>query len=286
MGFMISRAYAKINLGLLIRDKRPDGYHTIETIFHRIDLSDELVLEPAEVITIISDTRDVPADETNLCFKAALLLQQSLGLRAGVRITLRKNIPVGAGLGGGSADAAEVLRHLPHLWQCSLSEQAVRSLALKLGSDVPYFLRRGSAIGRGRGEILDYFDLDVPYTILLCNPNIHISTAWAYQQVRPSSARPALELRDLIVAGMRDPERLVAELKNDFEPAVFKAHPDVRHLKEAMVHGGAVFASLSGSGSSIYGFFSNPDDARGVSSDCAAKGYRTFLTPPHFRIPD
>lgn len=283
---MITRAYAKINLGLLVRDRRPDGYHSIETVFHRIDLCDELVLEPAEEISMVSDSRDVPTDEANLCFKAAVLLQQSLGLRAGVRITLRKNIPVGAGLGGGSADAAEVLRHLPHLWQCSASEQTVQSLALKLGSDVPYFLRRGSAIGRGRGDILDYFDLDVPYTILVCNPNIHISTAWAYQQVRPSAAHPALQLRDLVVSGMHDPGRLVSELRNDFEPAVFKAYPEVRRLKEAMVRGGAAFASLSGSGSSIYGFFSSPDEARGVSSDCAAKGYRTFFTPPHFRIPD
>ncbi len=283
---MISRAYAKINLGLLVREKRPDGYHAIETVFHRIDLCDELALEPADEISVVSDTREVPADETNLCFKAALLLQKALGLRAGVRITLRKSIPVGAGLGGGSADAAGVLRHLPNLWQCTLGEQAVQSIALKLGSDVPYFLRRGSAVGRGRGEILEYFDLDVPYIILLCNPNIHISTTWAYQQVRPSSAHPAPELRDLVVAGMRDPERLVTGLRNDFEPAVFKAYPEVLHLKEAMVHGGAAFASLSGSGSSIYGFFSNPDDAREVSSDCAAKGYRTFLTPPHFRIPD
>ncbi len=280
----MSRAYAKINLGLLVRDKRPDGYHDIETVFHRIDLCDELALEPADEITVVSDTREVPSDESNLCFKAAVLLQQSLGRRAGVRITLHKNIPVGAGLGGGSADAAGVLRHLPLLWQCSVSEQAVHSIALTLGSDVPYFLRRGSALGRGRGEILDYFDLDVPYTILLCNPNIHISTAWAYQQVRPSSAPSTPDLRDLIVAGMHEPKRLVDELRNDFEPAVFKAYPEVLQLKETMVRGGAEFASLSGSGSSVYGFFTTPDRAQAVSSRCAARGYRTFLTPPHFRI--
>lgn len=280
------RAHAKINLGLLVRDKRPDGYHNIETVFHRIDLSDELVLEPADEIAVVSDTQDVPSDASNLCFKAAALLQHSLGVQAGVRITLRKNIPVGAGLGGGSADAARVLQSLPRLWQCSANELTLRSLALELGSDVPYFLGRGSALGKGRGEILNYFDLDVPYAILLCNPNIPISTAWAYQQVQPVAGTPTPDLRDLIIAGMRDPGRLVNELRNDFEPAVFRTYPDVRHLKEAMVRGGAEFASLSGSGSSVYGFFSRPDDAREVSDLFAAKGYRTSLTPPHFKIAD
>ncbi len=278
----MSKAYAKINLGLLIHNKRPDGYHNIETVFHRINVFDEIFLKEDSGIHVDSSAPEVPGDESNLCYRAAILVKQELGVETGVTITLNKKIPVGAGLGGGSSDAATVLQTLPRFWGSRLSQPTLLQMALQLGSDVPFFLEHGSAVGRGRGEVLERFELDVPFTILLCNPNIHVATSWAYRQVKPRGENGTVDLRTVVLRGMSEPQRLVTELKNDFEPAVFGEYPDVRNVKDEMMTGGAVFASMSGSGSSVYGFFARREQAQSMSACFDAKGYRTFLTEPHF----
>lgn len=277
------RAYAKINIGLRILRKRPDGYHDIETVFHRIDLFDVIDLSQAEEIVVAASSSEVPADESNLCHKAARLLQDHLHRTVGVRIAITKNIPVGAGLGGGSSDAATVLRALPRLWNVSIDEPTLQALALQLGSDVPYFLGRGSAVGRGRGEVLEPFELQIPYTILVCNPNIPISTGWAYANVVPDSS-PTQDLKHIVTEGMRKPALLVDALRNDFEEPVFAHYPEIRQIKETMMRNGAVYASLSGSGSSVFGFFPDAGDAGTTAHTLRAKGWRTFLTPPHFTM--
>jgi len=274
------RAYAKINLGLVVFEKREDGYHDIETVFHRIDLFDEVTIEQSDAITVVSSDRDVPNDETNICYKTAKVLQQHLGVSEGVTISIRKNIPVGAGLGGGSSDAALVLQELPKFWQRSVDRETIRRMALQLGSDVPYFLGTGSALARGRGEILEYFQLGIPYTILLCSPAIHISTAWAYNNVIP--LKKAVNLKGLLLEGINTPIRLVNGLRNDFEPLIFRHYPEIMRVKEAMMRGGAEFALMSGSGSSVYGFFSRTDFADEVAKYFKSMGYRTYLTGPHF----
>jgi len=276
----LHRAYAKINLGLLVVEKRPDSYHNIETIFHRIDLSDEIHFEQAPAILVSCSTDEAPSNETNICYKAAQLLQQHAGVRSGVKITIKKNIPVGAGLGGGSADAGLVLRELPGFWGCTVSDAVLQSIGLQLGSDVPYFLGKGTALAKGRGEILEYFQLDVPYSILVCHPNIHVSTAWAYQRVTP--AKLSIDLKRLVIEGMKNPLHLVNGLRNDFEPAVFREHPEIMRVKETMMRGGADFALMSGSGSSVFAFFSRADFAREVEEHLQSLGYRTSLTKPHF----
>ncbi|MCC6398975.1 MAG: 4-(cytidine 5'-diphospho)-2-C-methyl-D-erythritol kinase, partial [Bacteroidetes bacterium] len=177
------RAYAKINLGLYVVERRPDGFHNIETIFHRVDIADTIRLAPAREITVTSSSPEAPSDSSNICHGAASMLRDHLGVTRGVHIHIEKQIPVGAGLGGGSADAACILRELPAFWGAAVPDQVLSTLALKLGSDVSFFLSPGSAVARGRGEILEYFPLDIPYTILLCNPNVHVSTAWAYAQI-------------------------------------------------------------------------------------------------------
>ncbi len=279
----MARAYAKINLGLRVLEKRPDGYHNIETVFHRIDLYDELALSPSETINMVSSSPDTPGDESNICYKAARLLQEHVKSDAGVRIALTKKIPVGAGLGGGSSDAAMVLRQLPALWGCTVDEDVLSSIALQLGSDVPFFLGTMSALGRCRGEQLEYFDLAVPYAILLCNPNIHVATSWAYQHIRPHTTDERTSLREIVMEGMQKPDILTEHLHNDFEEQVFREYPEVSAVKELMLQRGSVFASMSGSGSSVYGFFASADAAMSVKMQLDAKGYRTFLTPPHFR---
>jgi 4-diphosphocytidyl-2-C-methyl-D-erythritol kinase len=278
----VYRAYAKINIGLRIVGRRPDGYHDIETVFHRVNLYDEILIRPADEISVSSTDPAVPGGRENICFKAAEILQCHLGVKEGAEITIQKRIPVGAGLGGGSANAGVLLRALPRFWGHAIDEVDLSRLALDIGSDVPYFLGRGPAYARGRGELLECFDLEVPYTILLCSPGINVSTAWAYRQARPAAALPETDLKTLVTEGMENPSRLREEVQNDFEPVVFSAHPEIRHIKETLYKEGAVFALVSGSGSSLFGMFTESRKAEEASTRLASAGMQTALTPPRF----
>lgn len=284
------RAYAKINLGLRVTGKRTDGYHEICTVFHRIGLFDDILLRPSDAITVHTTDPAAPSDETNICHTAALMLRENLearkGVGPGVRIDITKRIPVSAGLGGGSADAAAVLRSLPALWGKSLPQDDLRELALRLGSDVPFFLGEDSALGTGRGEVLEYFRLDVPFAILLCTPPVQVSTQWAYSRIvpRPPERPDQEDLRSLLLRGMSDPLLLRENLVNDFESPVFKEHPVIRSIKESMARDGALFASMSGSGSSVYGFFHDTEGAGLAAASLTSPGFRTFITPPHSRV--
>lgn len=274
------RAYAKINLGLFILAKRKDGYHTIETVFHRVDLFDEISLAPSSEITVESSSREAPGGEENICFKAAKMLQEHFPIATGAKITIQKEIPVGAGLGGGSSDAAAILLHLPKFWGIAVAEQQLLSLALQLGSDVPYFIRSGSAHARGRGEILEDIPLDIPYFILLCNPGIHVSTAWAYQRVSPR--KRAVNLAILVQKGMRDPKDLLG-IENDFESTVVDEYPVVGEVKQTMIENGAVFSLMSGSGSTVYGLYNDLTLVHRTSRALEVRGFKTHLTLPHFK---
>ncbi len=278
------RAYAKINIGLYVVDRRPDGFHNIETVFHRIDIADTIHLTAAPDLVVTSSSPDAPSDPSNICYKAAVLLREYLGVTQGAHIHIEKRIPVGAGLGGGSSDAATVLRELPSFWGTTVPEQALRTLALRLGSDVPYFLSSGSAVAKGRGEILEYFQLDVPYAILLCSPNVHVATRWAYGQIRPGTAGKAEDLRFVVRSGMQKPSILGTSLRNDFEPIVFAAYPVVRDLKQRLLDAGAAFALMSGSGSTVYGLFADSVSASACAAPFRTLGYRTFVTDPHFQV--
>ncbi|MBI1803058.1 MAG: 4-(cytidine 5'-diphospho)-2-C-methyl-D-erythritol kinase [Ignavibacteriae bacterium] len=284
------KAYAKINLGLRILRKREDGYHDIETIFHRVNIFDEIALSPSNTISMECSDASIPTDERNLCIKTARLLEHESRAIRGVQIILKKDIPVGAGLGGGSSDAAAVLLGLNKLWQLNLSHEMLRSLALTLGADVPYFLRSGSAFATGRGEILEYFSLDVPYWIVLVCPNIHVSTAWAYQNTHITYRTPVvsgveplhISLKEIVLNHITYPKKLQTHLHNDFEPLVFATHKSVSHVKDTLIADGAVFAQMSGSGSSVYGFFTSEQQARAVMNEFGRR-CRVFLTPPNFR---
>ena len=276
-------SYAKINLGLRIVGRRPDGFHNIETVFHRIDLADFVDFAPGDGISIVTNSPEVPADTRNICHAAATSLQQHLDCAAGVRIILTKAIPVGAGLGGGSSDAATVLRYLPRFWGRSADEKMLQSIACDLGSDVPFFLGERSALARGRGEILEYVDLDIPFAILLVHPGIRVSTSWAYSQARPTGEASSTSLLEILVSGIDDPERLRKSLRNDFEAIVFNAHPEVKRVRDTMIELGATYASMSGSGSSVFGFFPDTNAADTASAVFRDRRYTTSVTPPHFR---
>ena len=275
--------YAKINLGLRIIGKRDDGFHDIETVFHRIQLADSITFAPAERISLVTDNPSIPGDERNICYAAASMLHRHIGPSGGARITLAKLIPVGAGLGGGSSDAAIVLRRLPGFWGVRIEEKILHSIALELGSDVPFFLGDRSAFARGRGELLEYFDLDIPYAILLVHPGIHVSTSWAYAQVTPTKRNERSDLLEILRRGIDDPRHLRDCLKNDFEPVVFSTYPGVLAVRDDMNRLGAVYAAMSGSGSSIFGLFPDTDEARHAGEHFRGKGYFVSITPPHFR---
>ncbi len=276
------RAYAKINIGLRVLEKRPDGYHNIETVFHQIDLYDELVFAPADVITLTTTSSEIPTDSNNLCVRAAETLQRYTRTKKGVAIALKKNIPVGAGLGGGSSDAASVLVVLNRLWKTGLVQEELSSLAATLGSDVPFFVRGGTAVGTSRGELLDYFRLEFPFVIVTVTPPIHISTAWAYSHVKPRATNPTESLRSIVERGLMNPSGMAAAISNDFEESVFEAHPQIRRMKDTLMSSGALFALMSGSGSSVFGLFRDIDSARTATGRFVPPA-TVSLTPPNFQ---
>jgi 4-diphosphocytidyl-2-C-methyl-D-erythritol kinase len=281
------KAYAKINLGLRILRKREDGYHEIETVFARVNPFDEINLELDSKISMTSNEINLPIDGANLCIRAANLLQQQSGITKGAKISLIKNIPIGAGLGGGSSDAASTLIGLVKLWDLKISEEKLCSIALELGSDVPYFLKTGTAFATGRGEILEYFNFDLPYWIVLLYPNIHISTAWAYQSLNDAHSHyishptSHITLKDFLIKNIHNPHELNQHLLNDFEPVVLHQHKQIGFAKLMLYSEGACFAQMSGSGSSVFGFFK--DEHKAVSAaEKLQNRYKVFITPPNF----
>ncbi|MCI0705978.1 MAG: 4-(cytidine 5'-diphospho)-2-C-methyl-D-erythritol kinase [Ignavibacteriae bacterium] len=280
---MTLRAYAKINLGLQILGKRPDGYHDIETVFHQINIADEIeVTHGSHGVRLHSDSRDIPSDQSNLCVKAALLLQQITGMQRGADIVLRKRIPIGAGLGGGSSDAAATLIGLTRLWGLDISNDELRTLSLSLGADVPFFIDGGTAYATGKGERLEPIELEVPYWILTVTPAVHVSTSWAYGKLELNHHLRHENLRTLVATRIHEPRVMLNKLRNDFEPLVFRYYPEVMQAKERVVRGGADFALMSGSGSSVFGLFSDGSYAKELA-DALVNDYRVSLTEPYFK---
>ncbi len=275
------RAYAKINIGLRILGKRTDGYHDIETIFHEVDLYDEISLEPSDDVRFLTSSTTIPTDDRNLCVKAAHALRTQTHFRGGARICLTKKIPVGAGLGGGSSDAAIVLHGLNLLWHTALPPSELEKIAAPLGSDVPFFIRGGSALGTSKGEVLTALELHIPYWILTVTPSIHISTAWAYSHLQLTDSKRAGTFDSFVQRGLVDRQALAATVTNDFESTVFQSYPEIGQLKEKLMSLGAAFAQMSGSGSSVYGFFGEERVARKAQD--TFKPFVTSLTAPEFK---
>lgn len=257
------KAFAKINIGLFLTGKRPDGYHTLETVFAPVNWYDTLEFTSSGDVLMSCSDASLPVDDGNLCVRAARLLQQHTGTRRGVAIHLQKVLPFGAGLGGGSSDAAVVLRTLNRLWELSLPSAELHALAVRLGADVPYFLEMSTmAYAGGIGDELEELPLTLPYYIVTVFPDVHISTAWAYRNFYPRFGRPVPDLRrSLNEICTQGREELLQEFENDFQPAVFDHYPAVMAVWQQLVDAGAVYASLSGSGSALFGFFTERSTA-------------------------
>lgn len=259
---MVAFPNAKINIGLRIIEKRPDGFHNLETIFFPVGWKDavEIISNPENKqavswsqsgITIPGDTQD------NLCIKAYHLLQADFPEIPPVHMHLLKAIPMGAGLGGGSADAAFVLQILNQQYNLNISTRRLMEYALQLGSDCPFFIINKPCLATGRGELLEEIQLDLSaYKILIVNPGIHINTGWAFSKITPQ--KPATCLSDLFKLPIHEWQQLII---NDFEKPVMEAHPELASLKEALLSNGAVYSAMSGSGSSFYGIFHKESQA-------------------------
>ena len=271
---------AKINLGLHIHKKREDGFHELETILQMVTWFDELQLEgTCEKVELFCDTPEIPNDETNLVVKAARLLQKHFpGRCAGVKITLKKSIPSGAGLGGGSGNAAGVLLALNHLWDLKISRENLIALSGELGSDVPFFLISPCAIGTGKGEILEPIKNPINLYVLMIYPNLPLSTPWVYDNLKLKLTKHKNNISILTNFLMRsDFAQLGAALYNDLEPIVFQRYPEILEIKNELLRSGAGGALLSGSGSTVFGIFDNPDLAKKALARFAGKKHKVFL---------
>ncbi len=251
---MISFPRAKINIGLKVVEKRSDGFHNIETIFYPVPLSDALEFvttdEPGEDELVITgiDIRTRPGQ--NLIIKAVKRLRDNYSFPK-LRIHLHKVIPPGAGLGGGSSDAACILKSVIKRFQFPVKEDELKALALKTGSDCPFFLNPVPSIAEGRGDVLKEIKPRLAgYHLVLINPGIHISTREAYQNCQPSV--PEIGLEELYSHKISEWGKIIL---NDFEDFVFKVYPEVSELKKALYKTGAVYCSMTGSGSAVYGIY-------------------------------
>jgi 4-diphosphocytidyl-2-C-methyl-D-erythritol kinase len=252
---MISFPKAKINIGLRVKQKRPDGFHDIETLFYPVGLSDVLEFgefcKPESKDHLAVTGLDIgPGDGVNLVLKALDVMREEFTIPI-LNIHLHKAIPSGAGLGGGSSDAACMLRALQKRFSLPVTDSELRSMALKVGSDSPFFIDPVPSFATGRGEILDPFEPVLKdHFIVIINPAIPISTREAYMNCRP--AFPESELRTLVSQPVKTWRQSVS---NDFEDYAFRKHPEIREIKDALYRSGAIYSSMSGSGSSVYGIY-------------------------------
>lgn len=263
-------APAKVNLILRVLRKRQDGYHDISTLMQPVAIYDEITVRVDEGsgITLSCSNPAVPADNTNLAWRAAELFLNHTGITCRAGIDIKKNIPAGAGLGGGSSDAASVLRGLNTLLDAGLGADDLMRIGASIGSDVPFFILGAPAIATGRGEVLEAVPLP-RYWYVLVNPGFEVSTAWVYKNLDLTKAR-----QDYILSYsgevFENPDKLVTIMVNDLEAAAFGLHPGIRSIKDAVLSAGAVGALMSGSGPTVFGLFRGAAQAQAAAETLKA----------------
>jgi 4-diphosphocytidyl-2-C-methyl-D-erythritol kinase len=249
---MICFPNAKINLGLSVVSKRPDGFHNLETIFYPLLIRDVLELIPSQNTELITTGLAVPGDQNNnLVVKAYEKMKTLYPQTGALEIHLHKAIPMGAGLGGGSSDAAAMIIIINRLFKLHLSDDELMKRASELGSDCPFFMQNHPCFASGRGEMLESMDLDLSrYSFLFIHPEIKIETAWAFSNIEPKS--PEYDLKKFILQPI---ETWRETIRNDFEIPVFREYPQLKKIKENLYSAGALYASMTGSGSTVFGIF-------------------------------
>lgn len=276
-------ARAKVNLSLEVIRRREDGYHEIETVMQTVDLADtlEVRLTGDARIEIACDDPSIPRDASNLCHRAIVAMRPLAGASLGARISVTKRIPAGAGLGGGSADAAGVLAAVRRGLGLEIDDEKLGKVAATLGSDVPFMLRGGTMIGRGRGEILTPMESLKRGVFVIVKPEVSISTAWVYSQFnfRLTGHRPRLNLRSANSALARFPRGRLP-FRNALEDVVLPSHPEVAGLLEQLQSERPFFASMTGSGSAVYAIFDRAERATEVAERFSVRGLFTSVAKP------
>jgi len=259
-------APAKINIGLNIVSKREDGFHNLETFFYPIyDLHDVLIFERCDNFIFDSDNSDLIKDPNNLVIRAHTLLEELVKRKLPIHIQLLKNIPIGAGLGGGSSDAAATLVGLNEFFELNIKLEKLNELALQLGSDVPFFIKSKPAIGYSRGEILKQTQTEINKPILIVNPGIHISTKEAFVHIAPKENK--FDYKYFQTVEEPDYNYLQKNISNDFEEFVFNKYPEIKEIKDKMIDAGALFCAMSGTGSTVYGVFDDDDKLKTILTE-------------------
>jgi 4-diphosphocytidyl-2-C-methyl-D-erythritol kinase len=250
---MIEFCNAKINIGLNIISRRPDGYHDLETVFYPVKINDVLEVIESDKLSFESSGLEIPGRlEDNLCIKGYQLLKKNHDLPP-VKIHLHKNIPIGAGLGGGSSNAAFFIKLMNRKFELGLSTDQMEDYARELGADCAFFIRNKPVFAFDKGDEFEDIKLDLSaYKIVVVMPDEHVSTAEAYRGVKPAAVKESLY--DLIKTPLTAWKR---HIKNDFEGHIFRDHPVIRGVKAELYEHGAIYASMSGSGASVFGIFEN-----------------------------
>ena len=273
MDKIIVNSPAKINLGLNIVGKREDGFHNLETIFYPLKLSDKITFIKSDKFTFNTNNDFLKLENSNLIIKAKDLLQDESKINLDCDIYLEKNIPIGAGLGGGSSNAAFTLKALNKLFDLNLPIKKLRALALILGSDVPFFLYPVPSFATSRGEITKQTSIKLKGYLVLVNPGIHINTKWAFENLGQLSEEGFLKKTiQKIISG----ENCFSLISNDFEEIVFDKYLQVKTIKQKLTNMGAYFSLMTGTGSTVYSFFYSRNDAE-LAREKFPKEFFTYI---------
>lgn len=283
---IVKYAPAKLNLGLQILDQRKDGFHNLISIFQTIDLCDRLTFTCApDGQTLFScDNKHLPTGADNLVCRAVDVFRRATHINRGVQIHLDKYIPHGAGLGGGSSDAATVLLTLNEIWDTHLPLSELCDLGLTLGSDVPFFMQNGTALVQGRGELLQYIPWSGKTVYVLVAPPFTIDTGWAYANYKKALTEKGGYATFLNSVNPDDIciSELLRHIENDFLPLILQTHPEAALILSEFENAGAHVTSLSGSGSTLYGVFEDTERAHQAFLAFQNSGHRVFVCHPMF----
>ncbi len=281
-------AYAKINLGLDVLRRRPDGYHDVSMIMQSLDLHDTITISKTDLkeITISTNLPYLPSNQDNLVYKAASLFFKTLGIEEGLTITLEKKIPVAAGLAGGSSDAAATLIGLNQLYHAGRSSEELKSLAVKIGADVPYCITLGTALSQGIGEVLSPLPPMPSCSILLVKPDISVSTKYVYEHLKLDASVSHPDIPAMIEAlSRRDLYTLAKTMDNILQTVTIKEYPIISDIKDKMKELGALTALMSGSGPTVFGIYPNRNLAKKALAYFRLHqhyGKQVFLTNPYW----
>lgn len=275
---LIIESYGKVNLGLDVLYKREDGYHEIKSVMQEIALGDRLIFNQIDKgIIIESNEKEMPLDSRNLVYKVWKRLKAITGINKGIHVKIEKNIPLAAGLAGGSSNAAASLKALNQLWDLKFSQEELMTIGKELGADIPFCLLGGTALAQGIGEKLRKLNSFSDKYILLCNPGISISTPYVYRQMNLNGER--LDIDGLIEGIKEDNIKLVAEkLANKMEDLVIGEYPIIKDIKETMMENGALGSLMSGSGPTVFGLYEDKEKMEYTHSLLSRSIKKVYMT--------